>query len=71
MLYEVLTIFDEDLDAIVADEIIKIFERITKIKAADVNIKFLGKLNDRITSYNVCYTKLLRFSMNFPIETGL
>jgi len=30
-----------------ADRIIKIFERITKIKAADVNIKFLGKLNEQ------------------------
>ena len=27
----------------------------------DMNVKYCARLFDRITSYNVCYTKLLRF----------
>ena len=71
-------IFDEDLDAIVADEIIRGPEKYKLLQmnvssgsfaapTATVEMEIDGKakkvalIGDRITSYNVCYTKLLRF----------
>ena len=35
-----------------------------------IGVLFLLMLLDRITSYNVCYTKLLRAGPNWPVKTG-
>ena len=54
MLYEVITIWDERY------EDIRNFEKYLSRNGVVIRKFFLHVSKDRITSYNVCYTKLLR-----------